>query len=122
MARITPDPITQDPIIRARRPRITAILRRRLAILRQHLAILRQRPAMRRRLALPLVTQWPTARSVTGHITRKPEPISGLTASVITAPERFLALAPQVEVVQLAGATAVVLIKAHRDSAAPQIF
>ena len=73
--------ITQGLIIRARRLPITAILRRRLAILRQRLA-------MRRRPALPLATQWPTARSVTGPITRKPEPISGPTANDITVPER----------------------------------
>ena len=72
--------ITQGLIIRARRLPITAILRR--------LAILRQRLAMRRRPALPLATQWPTARSVTGPITRKPEHISGPTANDITAPER----------------------------------
>ena len=39
------------------------------------------------RPALPLETQWPTARSDTDHITRKPELISGPTANVITAPE-----------------------------------
>jgi hypothetical protein len=42
------------------------------------------------RPALPLETQWRTARSGTGLITRKPEPISGPTANVITAPERSL--------------------------------
>jgi len=79
-------PITaQDPIIRARRLRTTAILRRRLAIPRQRLA-------MPCRPALPLEIQWPTASSVIGHITRKPEPISGPTANVITAPERFFVL------------------------------
>jgi len=87
-ARIT----TQDPIIQARRLRTTAILRRRLTILRRRLAILRQRLAMPCRPALPLETQWPTASSVIGHITRKPEPISGPTANVITAPERFFVL------------------------------
>ena len=87
-ARIT----TQDPIIQARRLRTTAILRRHLAILRRRLAILRQRLAMPCRPALPLETQWPTASSVIGHITRKPEPISGPTANVITAPERFFVL------------------------------
>ena len=54
----------------------------RLAILRRRLAMPPYRPA------LPLETQWPTASSVIGHITRKPEPISGPTANVITAPER----------------------------------
>jgi len=39
---------------------------------------------------LPLETQRPTARSGTGHITRKPEPISETTVNVITAPERPL--------------------------------
>ena len=113
--------IIQDLIIRARRLRITAILRRyptlgirrrhlampRLAVLRRHpvvprlailrrrrimprLAILRRRRAMPSRPALPLETQWHTARSGTGLITRKPEPISGPTANVITAPERSL--------------------------------
>ena len=61
-----------------------------LAIRRRRLAILRRRPAMPRRPALPLETQWPTARSDTDHITRKPEPISEPTANVISAPERTL--------------------------------
>ena len=42
------------------------------------------------RPALSLDTQWATARSVTGHITRKPGPILETTANVITAPERGL--------------------------------
>jgi hypothetical protein len=109
--------ITQDLITRARRLRIMGIRRRRqlailcrhlvmlslaiprrhpfmlsLAILRRHLslAILSRRRAIPCRPALPLETHWPTARSVTGHITRKPGPISETTANVITAPERGL--------------------------------
>jgi hypothetical protein len=64
------------------------IRRRHLAMPR--LAILRRRRAMPSRPALPLETQWRIARSGTGLITRKPEPISGPTANVITAPERSL--------------------------------
>ena len=110
--------ITLDLITRARRLRITGIRRRhlslailrprpampRLAILRRHLdlgilhkhlallrlAILRRGWAMPCPPTLPLETQRPTARSGTGHITRKPEPTSETTANVTTAPKRGL--------------------------------
>jgi hypothetical protein len=109
-------PIIQGRITRARRLRITAnrrrhlslailhrhlamprpaILRRGLTMQRRHLdtlrlAIHRRRRATPCRPALPLETQWPTACSVTGHTTRKPEPISEPTANVITALEPSL--------------------------------
>jgi hypothetical protein len=77
-------------------PRL-AILRRDLSlgILRKHrgmprLAILRSGRTMPCRPALPLEPQWRTARSVTGHTTRKPDPISETTVNVITARERSL--------------------------------
>jgi hypothetical protein len=77
---------TPPPMPTAAAPRLhlsLAILRRHLVM--PHLAILRRRRAMPCRPELRLETQWPTARSATGHITRKAEPISETTANIITA-------------------------------------